>query len=66
MIEPTETETKQTLDAFAKTLIQIAKEVEETPEIVLGAPHTTSVKRMDEVLAARKLVLRYTKNTGNE
>lgn len=66
MIEPTETETKQTLDAFAKTLIQIAKEVEETPDMVLEAPHTTPVKRMDEVQAARKLVLRYTKNTNKE
>ncbi|WP_034552582.1 aminomethyl-transferring glycine dehydrogenase subunit GcvPB [Carnobacterium funditum] len=65
MIEPTETETKETLDAFAKTLIQIAKEVEETPNIVLEAPYTTSVKRMDEVKAARNLVLSYDKNNNN-
>ncbi|MEG0288854.1 MAG: aminomethyl-transferring glycine dehydrogenase subunit GcvPB [Carnobacterium sp.] len=61
MIEPTETETKETLDAFADTLIQIAKEVEETPEVVLEAPHQTFVKRMDEVQAARKLILTYKK-----
>ncbi len=62
MIEPTETETKETLDAFADTLIQIAKEVEETPELVLEAPHHTPVKRIDEVQAARKLVLVYDKS----
>lgn len=62
MIEPTETETKETLDAFAKTLIGIAKEVEQTSATVLEAPHTTPVRRMDEVKAARKLVVRYNKN----
>jgi len=59
MIEPTETESKETLDAFCDAMLQIAKEVEETPDIVLNAPHTTVVKRMDETLAARKPVLRY-------
>ena len=61
MIEPTDTETKETLDAFADALIQIAKEVVETPEIVLNAPHTTFVKRLDEVKAARQLIVKYTK-----
>lgn len=61
MIEPTETESKETLDGFIETLIQIAKEAEETPEIVQEAPHTTVIKRLDETLAARKPVLRYTK-----
>ncbi|KSU49216.1 glycine dehydrogenase [Exiguobacterium indicum] len=59
MIEPTETESKETLDAFCDAMLQIAKEVEETPDVVLNAPHTTIVKRMDETLAARKPVLRY-------
>lgn len=59
MIEPTETESKETLDAFADVLIRIAKEVEEDPEQVQEAPHHTVVKRMDEVTAARKPVLRY-------
>lgn len=61
MIEPTETESKETLDAFIDAMIQIAKEVEENPEIVQDAPHTTVIKRLDETQAARKPVLRYTK-----
>jgi glycine dehydrogenase subunit 2 len=61
MIEPTETESKETLDAFIDAMIQIAKEVEENPEIVQNAPHTTVIKRLDETQAARKPVLRYTK-----
>jgi glycine dehydrogenase subunit 2 len=62
MIEPTETESKETLDAFINTMIQIAKEAEESPEIVLEAPHDTVVSRLDEVSAARKPILRYTPN----
>lgn len=61
MIEPTETESKETLDAFIDAMIQIAKEAEETPEIVQEAPHTTVVKRLDETTAARKPILRYQK-----
>ncbi|OIK13769.1 aminomethyl-transferring glycine dehydrogenase subunit GcvPB [Bacillus sp. MUM 13] len=61
MIEPTETESKETLDAFIDAMIQIAKETEENPEIVQEAPHTTVIKRLDETLAARKPVLRYLK-----
>lgn len=61
MIEPTETESKETLDAFADAMIQIAKEAEENPEIVQEAPHTTPVKRLDETEAARHPVLRYIK-----
>lgn len=59
MIEPTETESKETLDGFIDTMIQIAKEAEENPEIVQEAPHTTVVGRLDETTAARKPVLRY-------
>lgn len=61
MIEPTETESKETLDAFIEAMIQIAKEAEENPEMVQEAPHTTVIKRLDETLAARKPVLRYQK-----
>ncbi|WP_017726977.1 aminomethyl-transferring glycine dehydrogenase subunit GcvPB [Halalkalibacterium ligniniphilum] len=59
MIEPTETESKETLDEFIEAMIQIAKEAEENPEIVQEAPHTTVIGRLDETLAARKPVLRY-------
>lgn len=61
MIEPTETESKETLDAFIETMIQIAKEAEENPEIVQEAPHTTVVGRLDETKAARKPILKYVK-----
>ncbi|WP_313893828.1 aminomethyl-transferring glycine dehydrogenase subunit GcvPB [Psychrobacillus sp.] len=61
MIEPTETESKETLDAFCDALIQIAREVEENPEIVQNAPHTTVINRLDETKAARQPVLRYKK-----
>ncbi|MCM3114803.1 aminomethyl-transferring glycine dehydrogenase subunit GcvPB [Neobacillus sp. MER 74] len=61
MIEPTETESKETLDSFIDIMIQIAKEAEENPEIVQEAPHTTVVGRMDETKAARKPVLKYQK-----
>ncbi|TDM15524.1 aminomethyl-transferring glycine dehydrogenase subunit GcvPB [Macrococcus bovicus] len=59
MIEPTETESKETLDKFCDTMIQIAKEAEENPDIVLEAPHHTVIGRLDETTAARKPVLRY-------
>lgn len=61
MIEPTETESKETLDNFIEVMIQIAREAEENPEIVQEAPHHTVVKRLDEVTAARKPVLRWEK-----
>lgn len=57
MIEPTETENKQTLDAFADALNTIAKEAKSNPEILKSAPHSTPVGRLDEVKAARDLVL---------
>lgn len=59
MIEPTETESKETLDEFIDALIQITKEIEEQPEMVQEAPHTTVVSRLDETTAARKPILRY-------
>ncbi|MBS8264868.1 glycine dehydrogenase subunit 2 [Mesobacillus boroniphilus] len=61
MIEPTETESKETLDVFIDAMIQIAREAEENPEIVQEAPHSTVVGRMDETTAARKPILRYQK-----
>jgi glycine dehydrogenase subunit 2 len=57
MIEPTETETKETLDAFVDAMLQIANEAREEPETLTSAPHTTPFGRMDEVQAARQLVL---------
>jgi glycine dehydrogenase subunit 2 len=59
MIEPTETESKETLDAFANALIQIADEAVKDPELLHNAPHTTPVGRLDEVKAAREPILRY-------
>jgi glycine dehydrogenase subunit 2 len=59
MIEPTETEGRASLDAFIHAMREIAREVEEDPQIVLKAPHTTPVRRVDEVAAARNLVLRW-------
>jgi len=57
MIEPTETENKDTLDAFADALIKIAEEARTSPELLHEAPHKTKFGRMDEVKAARELVL---------
>ncbi len=54
MIEPTETESKETLDAFCEAMIAIAREATESPQTVKDAPQTTPVGRLDEVLAARK------------
>jgi glycine dehydrogenase subunit 2 len=57
MIEPTETESLETMDLFADTLISIAEEAEKDPEKVKSAPHRTYVSRLDEVKAARNPVL---------
>lgn len=59
MIEPTETESKETLDEFCDAMIQIAKEAEENPEMVQEAPHHTVINRLDETKAARQPVLKY-------
>ncbi|MEE9296843.1 MAG: aminomethyl-transferring glycine dehydrogenase subunit GcvPB, partial [Phycisphaerae bacterium] len=59
MIEPTETESLATLDAFADALLAIAEEIESDPESVRSAPHTTPVGRMDEVTASRKPNVRW-------
>ena len=60
MIEPTETESRDTLDAFVGALIQIAKEAQTEPDKLKQAPHVTPVKRLDEAGAARNPVLRWT------
>jgi glycine cleavage system P protein (glycine dehydrogenase) subunit 2 len=59
MIEPTESESKEEMDLFIDAMRSIAEEVEEDPQMVLAAPHTTRVSRLDEVAAARKPVLRW-------
>jgi glycine dehydrogenase subunit 2 len=59
MIEPTETESKEMLDAFAEAMIRIAREAEEDPEKVMNAPQHTPVSRLDEGLAARNLDVNY-------
>jgi glycine dehydrogenase subunit 2 len=59
MIEPTETESRQTLDAFADALLRIAAEARSDPDILRAAPHTAPVRRLDEVKAAKDLVLCY-------
>jgi glycine dehydrogenase subunit 2 len=59
MIEPTETETRETLDAFIQTLRDIDRESSEDPELVQQAPHTTPVSRLDEAGAARRPNLRW-------
>jgi glycine dehydrogenase subunit 2 len=61
MIEPTETESKDTLDRFASALQSIAQELREKPELVRGSPYTRPIGRLDEVAAARKPNLRWTK-----
>ena len=58
LVEPTETETKETLDRFAETVAAILREAGEDPEVARGAPYTTPVRRLDEAGAARKPVLR--------
>jgi glycine dehydrogenase subunit 2 len=59
MIEPTESESLEELDLFIEAMRAIAREVEETPELVKTAPHSTRVSRLDEVQAARKPILRW-------
>jgi glycine dehydrogenase subunit 2 len=58
MVEPTETETKETLDGFAEAIAELLSEAAEDPEIALQAPYTTPVRRLDEVAAAKRPVIR--------
>ncbi len=59
MIEPTESESREELDLFIDAMRQIAREAEENPALVAGAPHSTRISRLDETAAARKPVLRW-------
>jgi glycine dehydrogenase subunit 2 len=54
MMEPTESESKENLDAFVEALKAIAKEAESDPDLLRNAPHRTKVRRLDETTAARK------------
>ena len=59
MVEPTETETRETLDSFAEAITQILREAAaDGPEVARGAPYTTPVRRLDEVAAAKHPVIR--------
>jgi glycine dehydrogenase subunit 2 len=59
MIEPTETENLETLDAFAEAMLKIADEAETNPDVLHSAPHGTPVGRLNEVAAAKDLNLRW-------
>jgi glycine dehydrogenase subunit 2 len=59
MIEPTETEAKETLDAFADAMIAIAGEARDDPELLHEAPHHRPVCRLDEVRAAKRAIVKY-------
>lgn len=61
MIEPTETEKLETLDEFIDVMIKIAEEAKENPDLVKSAPHNTEIKRLDEVKAARRPVVKWSK-----
>lgn len=62
MIEPTETESKETIDLFIDTMRKIAREASEEPDLVKEAPHNTPIGRVDDVLAAKHPVLKYIKD----
>ncbi len=64
MVEPTETETKETLDAYVEAMLAIAREAAERPELLKEAPHTTPVRRLDETAAARRPNLRWEPEGG--
>jgi glycine dehydrogenase subunit 2 len=59
MIEPTETEAKETLDAFCDAMLEIASEAAENPDLLKEAPHSRPVRRLDEVKAAKRALVRY-------
>ena len=59
MVEPTETEAKETLDAFCDAMLAIAREAAEDPDVIRAAPHGRPVRRLDEVRAAKQPVVRY-------
>jgi len=66
MIEPTETESKETLDAYIQAMIDIAREAEDNPEILHTSPHNTPVRRLDSVKAARQPELRWSMDMSSK
>ena len=66
MVEPTEAETKDTLDRFVQVMRQIAQEAVDSPNLIHEAPHDQPVGRLDETTAARKPVLRWSWQTGHD
>ncbi len=66
MIEPTETETPETLDGFCEAMLAIAQEAKDDPGLVKGAPYSTPVGRLDEARAARKPVLRWQQGSASD
>ena len=66
LVEPTETESAETLDAFADALIEVVHEAGTGPELVKSAPHDSPVRRLDEATAARQPDLRWRPMTGAE
>lgn len=66
MVEPTETESRETLDEFIDAMIRIAEEARENPQVLKEAPHNTPVRRIDEVLAARKPILKWQKDGAEQ
>lgn len=66
MVEPTETESKESIDAFIDAMKKIAEEAKTNPELLKSAPHNTPVRRIDEVAAAKNQVLRWKGNSENE
>jgi glycine dehydrogenase subunit 2 len=65
MIEPTESESREELDLFVDAMRQIAREADENPELILNAPHSTRISRLDETTAARKPILRWKPAASN-
>ena len=63
MIEPTETESKETIDAFIEVMRKIAAEAAQDPNILREAPHNTPISRPDETTAARNPILKYQENS---
>jgi glycine dehydrogenase subunit 2 len=59
MIEPTETESKETLDEFVQAMLEIAREAGENPSLLKEAPHRRPVRRLDEVKAAKRAIVKY-------
>jgi glycine dehydrogenase subunit 2 len=59
MIEPTETEAKETLDEFAEAMLAIAREANDDADVLRDAPHGRPVRRLDEVLAAKRAIVKY-------